>query len=216
MIKRPFVKQRSEAAPATAAVTAASRRETARPERVSGIRVLSVTAALLIIHVGWFRGRTQRQATRRCTPPGCWMSDSVVVFKCHFVATLRCLHLKETLGTRSPSICNRKMPVQTLRHTEMFCLQIRSANGVWSFPRAKLVTGWYIWPTSRANGCHQTRFFFFSVVVISAERNLFSITLLQWHMVEEHASAGHVWVVSDGGVSCFAFGGLEVRRVVGT
>lgn len=42
--------------------------------------------------------------------------------------------------------------------------------------------------------------FSFSVVVISAERNLFRITLLQWHMVEEHASAGDVWVVSDGGV----------------
>lgn len=52
MIKHPFVKQRSEAPPVTVAVTTASRRGTGRPERVSGIRVLSVTAALLIIHVG--------------------------------------------------------------------------------------------------------------------------------------------------------------------
>lgn len=110
----------------------------------------------------------------------------------------------------SPSICNLKILVQKLWHTEMFCLRIHSANGLWSFPPAKLVTEWWIWPTSQANGCHQRRFRF-SVALISAGRNLFGVTLLSkdfgidtWprETWAKAISGCASWLVRDIGVLC--------------
>lgn len=65
MMKHPFVKQRSAAPPVTVVVTAAAATsDRGRPGRVGGVRVLSVTAVLFIIHVGWGGAQTQRRVMR--------------------------------------------------------------------------------------------------------------------------------------------------------
>lgn len=130
MIKHPFVKQRSEAPPVTVAVTA-WRRGTGRPERVSGIRVLSVTPALLIIHVGRdaTAGDEALNSSRLLNVSPCCRFVNVTLSPRAGIYTRDPLvHLKETFGTRvlvrvrwkaerrrlhgSPSICNLKMPEQ--------------------------------------------------------------------------------------------------------
>lgn len=55
----------------TVAVAAARPRWTRRAGGVSGIRGLSASAVLFIIHVGRFGAQTQRQVMRYRTAPGC-------------------------------------------------------------------------------------------------------------------------------------------------